>query len=199
MRDEFVSKERNHHSSFVKNINRNYSGSQRDQQKLVAQPKNILHWIPDGLPESGTAEISGRNQALFSSGCWMQDRGFDDETIIAAIETKNSTFNPPVSRTELQIVLRQILKYPKGEDYVVRLWRELQNEGKYLCAYWDNSKSKLIVTDPQYLFDALLAQRQTVMNAFNREKALQRIADDISTFDDDDDDGIDFAGLGVSR
>jgi Primase C terminal 1 (PriCT-1) len=154
------------------------SNTQREKQKLVAQSKNIIHWIPDGLPESGNDDFSGRNEALFRSGCWMQYRGFTDGEIIEAVADKNATFNPPMSPSELNKVIKQILKYRKGEDPIIRCWKELQQEGKFLCAYWDQSKQKLMVTDPPHLFTALKESRQIIKEAWEQKTRNRDDEDD---------------------
>jgi hypothetical protein len=131
----------------------------------------------------------------------MQSRGFTDDEIIETVVKKNATFNPPLTVPELNTVIKQIFKYRKGVDPVIRCRKKAQAEGKFISAYWDTKQGKLMLTSPQHLYDVLKSQRQTVLDAFNREKALQRIADDITTFgDDEDDDVIDFtSSKGVSR
>jgi hypothetical protein len=165
---------------------------------LIAKHKDVIHWVPDGLVEGGDADHEGRNRSLFSAGCWMQDRGFEDETIILAVEIKNATFNPPLDKHELNQVIRQILKYPKGEDIVIRYWKELQKEGKFVCAYWDTEKKRLMVTEPQFLFDALKKSRDVIKDAYYHEKLVKKIVEDEAVFDDEDD-GLDLTVLSGGR
>jgi hypothetical protein len=114
--------------------------------RTVAKQNNILHWIPDGLQESGDGDWSGRNSALMSAGGWMQKAGFDDQTIIDNVIAKNSTFSPPLDNAELKTLLGQILKLPKrARTYGLTTEQLAMYSRQYFLEYLDYMISKNII------------------------------------------------------
>lgn len=58
-----------------------------------------------------------RNDTLFKYACSLQAMDWDDDAIIASVETFNKmSCKPPVSDDEVERVLRSALSHPKGRD-----------------------------------------------------------------------------------
>jgi predicted P-loop ATPase len=71
------------------------------------------------LPE--TISNGKRNDTMFRYGASLRAKGMDDTTIRTFItQTNQSACNPPLDEEELEVVIKQVLRYEKGTDKASR-------------------------------------------------------------------------------
>ena len=81
--------------------------------KASAKPEPFT--LPNRI-QSGT-----RNDTLFKLACSLQEQGFPDSAIVAAVRQSNSELcDDPLPDDELQIIITSALRYKKGEMKVVK-------------------------------------------------------------------------------
>lgn len=95
---------------------------------------------------NGRGNEGSRNKDLFSAACSMQEQGFPDEAIFAAIKKTNEQLTSPLCDNEVSIILSSALKYDKG---VPKSKREnasffVKNE-KGICSFRHDLMAKYLI------------------------------------------------------
>jgi hypothetical protein len=151
---------------------------------MIATTKEIIHWVPNNLRDG-----DGRNDALFRAGCWMQERGFDDDKINSELEKKNAALAEPLDKYELTRIKKQVLKYRKGLDSMSRNLFELWKSGKVPVTR-DDSENQMVVTGfreietiPKSAYEGCLVMTDAVVKGdlfyihFNADRQLLNFSD----------------------
>ena len=138
-------------------------------------------------PKVDASEFSkgGRNNKLYKMACGLMSQSWDDDAIIASIETYNSMAKNPLPKHEVDKLLRSALKLPKGKSdewYAQRIDKpsggdELKKRGRPRNFDHAGIAEKLIKENGACMIDGMPAIRhgntyKIGWNAVNKEIIL---------------------------
>lgn len=118
--------------------------------ELVPLKKGEKFVLPDNIPQGE------RNTTLFKYGCSLQAKGWADEEVEEELRRANVDLcDPPLSRADMTLIIKQALKYPKGRpvpDWVAELndrHAVVAEAGKALIINtrdWDPAMGRRVIT-----------------------------------------------------
>lgn len=121
--------------------------------------------LPDVIPERGT-EYGGRDNTLFRYGCSLQAKGWDDDAITEELQRTNiDRCDPPLPRRDMDRIIKQALKYPKGNP--LPDWVEELNDRHAVVA--EAGKARVLNTRD---YDPTLKRRMLTHSTFGDFKNL---------------------------